>query len=372
MSRREYDFENGDTSLDALMKAINEQKANFGGDSMYIELARKFDNSDYQWVIYRSTKDSDNYGGDTTTGYFVLFRKSGTVEKSIAFSYKYLGHGAAQTFVEQTSTSSPATQYWHFYLFVYTGSTVRSNVLQTYGVDFRLVNSTVGWIIQKKSDVALKCTSGNIYNWVTQNVYVYKSGTTIEWHGNSNSARQCSVVVSFTLSSSYAYDLTITASVARTESTSQRIGCQLLYYYLFYRWITWDPDSPTTTISYTTNTSKTGWNRSTTTFSPFVNTYNNVYYLPIWSWNPQGYTPDVNYFNKSLWWCISGGPAERKYIFSSMQPITVDSSAANIDYYRIDNSVNLISFGGLTVDGRTIYTMNANTKLLEKIDTKVR
>lgn len=371
MSRREYDFENGDTSLDDLMKAINEQKANFGGDSMYIELARKFDNSDYQWVIYRNTKDSDNYGGDTTTGYFVLFHKNGTVIKSIEFSYIYLGHGSAQTFVEQTSSSSTNTKFWHSYLFVYTGDTVRSNVLRTYGVDFGLIKWSE-WLILKTSDAALKCFSTNIYNWVTNNVYVYKSGTTIEWHGNSNSSRQCSVVVTLTLSSSFDYQPTIESSVARTESSSQRIGCQLLYYYSFYRWITWDPDSATSTISYTTNVSKTGWNRSTTTFSPFVNTYNNVYYLPIWSWNPSGYTPDVNYFNKSLWWCISGGPAERKYIFSSMQPITVDSSAANIDYYRLDNSVNLIKFGALTVDGRTLYTMNVNTRLLEKIDTKVR
>lgn len=52
--RREYDYEYTSTELDTLMNAININKAKFGGSDMYIELARKFDNSAYQWVIYRN------------------------------------------------------------------------------------------------------------------------------------------------------------------------------------------------------------------------------------------------------------------------------------------------------------------------------
>lgn len=379
MSRREYDFENGDTSLDTLMKAINTQKANFGGDSMYIELARKFDNSDYQWVIYRSTRDSNTSGTDTTTGYFVLFNKSGSVIKSISFSYKYLCHGAAQTYIEQTSSSSTNIKYGHTYLFVSTGEQVRYNYLRTYGVDIKFTQNNISALriwIPTYSNAALKnTTSSYIGNFVTDNVFVYKGGTSsIQWHCNSNSSVQCSVCVSVSLSSGFAQTPVITTSVARTEG-SLRNSCQLLYYYQYYRWITWDPNSATSTISYTTNVSSTGWNRSTTTYSPFVNTYKNVFYLPIWSWNPSGYTPDVSYFNKSLWWQTNAGPYERKYMFSTLNasPPTIESTTEPLDYYRLDNgTVNHIAFGAMTIDGCTLYTLNLESKLIEKINTKVR
>ena len=372
MSRREYDFENGDTSLDALMKAINEQKANFGGDSMYIELARKFDNSDYQWVCYRNNINSETYGSPATTGYFVLFSKDGQVLGSIAFSYPYLCHAITQCNITQTSNSTPLISYMHCYLFVSRGTQVRYNHCDVYGVDIQKLRGT----IITKSDMAIKySTSGELGNFLTYQVYFHRNGTNLQWFLNTNSSKVGPTYVSLTMSSSYDYSVTLSGTAMGRSNSGfydQLICCELSS---SYKWITWSSGSKD--ISFSTSTAPTGWSRSTTSVSPYANRYGSAYYFPIWSWSQPSSSPaNVSVINASLWW---GGDSfiERKFMLQSgINSLTPTSTSENQDYYRIkSNSATenyVTAFGLMTIDGRFIYTMNVNTRLLEKIDTKVR
>ncbi len=370
MSRREYDFENGDTSLDVLMKAINEQKANFGGDSMYIELARKFDNSDYQWVCYRNNINSETYGSPATTGYFVLFAKDGQILGSIAFSYPYLCHAITQCNITQTAT--PMISFMHCYLFVSRGAQIRYNYCDVYGVDIQKMRG----MIARKSDMALKySTSGRLGNFVGNYVYFYHNGTNLQWFLNTNTSMVGPTYVSLTMSSSCAYEVTLSGTaMGRSDSNFYDIliCCEPS---TSYKWITWSPASKN--ISFSTSTAPTGWSRSTTAVSPYANRYGSAYYLPIWSWSQPTASPtNVSAINNSLWWG-GDGFVERKFMLQSgISSLTPTSTSENQDYYRIkassatENYVH--AFGLMTIDGRFIYTLNVNTKLLEKIDTKVR
>lgn len=393
MSRREYDFETSDaaTSLDPLMKAINEQKANFGGSNYYIELARKFDNSNYQWVIYRSSNNV-NCWDVLTSGYFVLFRinKMGTtsataeVVKSMSFSGLYLSQGLSQctvTQVSRTSTSVSVYTYIHTYLFVPVSTTrYKTAYLRTYGVDITTLTSSGS--IRSTSDIALKNTSTTIGNYINNNSFIYATGTAIQWHNSSNNTIQGPVVVRLTLSSSFAAEPTVSSTVTGPSAGSVT-RCQLLIYYNYYRWITWTPNpsghDTTSSMGWTTNASATGWNKSTTAVSPFAGRYYKCYYFPIWNWTTPT-TSSIEQNNKCLWWLTNtdenNSYLERKFMMSSFSSLTPDSSVENQDYYRVWNgytSSNYPSmFGLMTIDGRIIYTLNLNTKLIEKIDTKVR
>lgn len=371
MSRREYDFENGDTSLDTLMKAINTQKANFGGDSMYIELARKFDNSDYQWVCYRDKLNSETYGSPVTTGYFVLFAKDGQVLGSIAFSYPYLCHAIAQCNITQTSMSTALISYMHCYLFISRGAQVRYNYLDVYGID---ITKNRG-MITAKTDMALKfTTSSYIGNFVTNNVYLYRNGTNLKWFSNTNSSSVGPTCVSLNMSSSYAYSVTLTQE-SNNRSNSNFYDQLLCCDTANYKWVTWT--SGGTNISFSTSTVPYGWSRSTTTVSPYAGRYYGTLYLPIWDWVQPIYSPaNVSYVNKSLWWNLSGY-LERKYMLTSgISSLTPDSSAENQDYYRMISSSTSDNYptcyGLMTKDGQCVYTLNITTKLIEKINTKVR
>lgn len=396
MSRREYDFENGDTSLDVLMKAINTQKANFGGDSMYIELARKFDNSDYQWVIYRSTINSSNCWDILTSGYFVLFRLNdrGTsiataeVVKSLAFSNLYLSQGISQCVISQTSMSGSEVSFYtyiHTLLFVPVSTTrYHTAYLRTYNVNIQTVTTT-GQQYGSPSNVILANTSTTIGNYINNNPFIYSSGTSIQWNNSSNNNGQGSLMVRLTLSSSFALTPTISSSVS-LPSTTQTTRCQLLYYNNFYAWITWQPDAGGnnvySTMGLTTYPTATGWTKSTTYVEPFNTRYYRCYYFPIWKWvvPTSNSTTYINQNNMCLWWMTKednyNAYLERKFMMSSLTSLTPTSTSENQDYYKIGNGKTYSNypsmFGLMTIDGRFIYTMNVNTRLLEKIDTKVR
>lgn len=401
MSRREYDFENGDTSLDALMKAINEQKANFGGDSMYIELARKFDNSDYQWVIYRSTI-VEHAWDVLTSGYFVLFRlknrglqtASAEVVKSMSFSGLYLSQGLSQcvtTCTSKTSTTISAYTYIHAYLFAPVSTTrYKTAYLRTYGVELQTYTSN-GKVIST-SDVSLKnTTSTTIGNYVNNNSFIHVVTTTsavsIKWYNSSanSSGAQGPVLVTINITNIYSTSPSV-ASTVNGPSAGTQVRCQLLLYYNVYRWITWLPDANghdvTSSMGFTTSTNSTGWSRSTTAVSPFAGRYYMCYYFPIWTWTTptSSTTTYVNQNNNCLWWLTKESEKdnylERKFMMSSLTTLTPTTTSENQDYYRVWNgssSNNYPSmFGLMTMDGKLIYTLNVNTKLLEKIDTKVR
>lgn len=368
MSRREYDFENGDTTLDSLMKAINEQKANFGGDSMYIELARKFDNSDYQWVCYRDKLHSETYGSPVTTGYFVLFKKDGTVLKSISFSYPYLCHSLAQCNMVISGTAG----YAFCYLFVTRGPQVRYNYIDIYGNTVTLYRGRVTDV----SDITIMLTSsGSVGNFVTDNTFISLSGTSMQWVAFSNSSYNGPTY------------LTVTANITSKTLTQTGIGRTNSNFFgqllcctqsSSYKWVTWPTSNATTGISYSTSTTPISWTRSTTAVSPYANRYNSIFYFPIWSWTHQTDSPtDVSKNNLSLWWRTNDGYLERKFMLqSNISSLTPSSTLENQDYYRIKNGSTydnyVTAFGLMTMDGRIIYTMNINTKLIEKIDTKVR
>ena len=396
MSRREYDFENGDTSLDVLMKAINTQKANFGGDSMYIELARKFDNSEYQWVIYRSTIN-ENCWDILTSGYFVLFRlnnrglKSASAEvvKSLAFSNLYLSQGISQCVNTQLSiVSSVQYLYIHAYLFVPVSTTqYHTAYLRTYGVELYVKNTTV----TSTSDVSLKNTSTTIGNYINNNPFIRvvnsSSSVSIQWHNSSNdgAGKQGPVLVTITITNKFSTSPTVSSSVSG-PSAGTTVRCQLLFYYINYFWITWVPNwggnNTSSTLGYTNNASATGWSRTTTYVEPYNTKYYKCYYFPIWKWAvpTSNSTTYINQNNMCLWWMTKednyNAYLERKFMMSSLTSLTPTSTSENQDYYKIGNGKTYSNypsmFGLMTIDGRFIYTMNVNTRLLEKIDTKVR
>lgn len=403
MSRREYDFETSAvaTSLDPLMKAINEQKANYGGSNYYIELARKFDNSNYQWVIYRSSISS-NCWDVLTSGYFVLFRinnmgtssASAEVVKSMSFSGLYLSQGISQcvtTCTSSSGTSVAANTYIHAYLFVPVSTTqYKTAYLRTYGVE--LNTYTDGGKVISTSDISLKNTTATtIGNYVNNNPFIRKVSTLgtnmyMQWHNSANSGSvQGPVVVTITITGIYSTSAAVGTTVTG-PSASTGVRCQLLFYSSNYYWITWVPNwggnNTSNTMGLTANRSTTGWSMSTTYVEPFNTKYYKCYYFPIWQWQvpTSNSTTYITQNNNCLWWMTKDGDyyayLERKFMMSSMSSLTPDSSAENIDYYRIGNGQTYNNypsmFGLMTIDGRIIYTMNVNTKLLEKIDTKVR
>lgn len=371
--RREYDSITNDTVLDPLMKSINEQKANFGGDSMYIELARKFDNRSYQWVVYRNSLS----GG--ATGYFVLFNSSGKVIKSIAFSYPFLGHGVVQCGLN--GIASNTTTYQHLCLMVNTGSSATSNVLRIYVCTATITSSTSGTAITY-SAISLKATSTNIGNYVTCNTYAQNNGAKkMEWFSTSTRTRYCAVRVTITFSSTTTATPSLSTTVKRTESTTQSNICQHIqsndktYYFT-----TFDFTSPSTTASWTTATSASGFNRNTTILSPYVNRYINLYILPYWSWSPLRTDTTTTKYQKSMWWeTIADNSGnnylERKFLISNITTGVPTSTSESQRYYRMldkaTGSYAPSSWGIMTFDGVTIYTCNLNTKLLVKINTQI-
>lgn len=376
MSRREYDYTYEKEELPKLIKAINEQKSNYGGSDMYIELARKFDNTDYQWVCYRNTASSNTDGDTTTSGYFVLFDKDGNVIKSISFSFPYLCHGLTQCALKGQSNSQAYFQ--HIFLAIYRGNTVRTNYLDVYWISVQVVLATG---VKTWSDIKLHNTGKDVKNFVTSNVYAASNnngtnnGVKVYFFGNSNQTRQCAFGYTEKLGSVTSLSPSISPSGNRKESSSQRIGCQQIYndennYY----WATWDPDNAINTMSWTATKAYTGWNRSTTTLAPYVNNYNNCYIFPIWSWNINTKTtPDITYLQKSIWWQSPNGYLERKYLLSDYTTGAVNSSTGTEQSYRIpaNTTYSAASWGLYTEDGVTIYTLNIETKLLEKINTTV-
>lgn len=371
--RREYDYTyDVKDKFSDLVSSIHSHKSTYGCD--YIELARKFDNSDYQWVCYRSDASSDVNGATTTTGYFVLFDINGNVIKDIAFSFPYLCHGITQASLRGQSNSQAYFQ--HIFLAIYRGNTVRTNYLDVYWISCQVASGTRTW-----SDIKLHNTGKDVKNFVTSNVFAITNNTGLNngqkvfFFGNSNKSRQCAFGYTEKLGSTTSLSPSISVSGSRTESTSQRIGCQQIYnnednYY----WSTWDPDNATTTMSWTSTTNYTGWNRSTTALSPYVNRYKNCYILPIWSWNINTKsTVDLAYLQKSIWWQTTDNYLERKFLLTDYITGAVDSSAENQQSYRCicDSTYNPASWGLLTEDGITIYTFNISTKQLVKINTKV-
>lgn len=368
--RREYDYTYEKEELPAFIKAINEQKSNYGGSDMYIELARKFDNTDYQWVCYRNTANSSTDGTTTTSGYFVLFDKDGNVIKSISFSFPYLCHGLTQcTIVGQSSST---VKYLHILLCISRGTTVRGNVLDVIRctAQIQVSSGSITW-----NGPTLTATNKNTGNFVTDNVFAKVAGTNkLHFFGFSNSTRQCAFRYECKLSSATTIGPTVSATGARTESSSQRIlGQHIWNNNSTYYWSTWDPDNAINTMSWTTTSNYTGWNRSTTTLAPYVNNYNNCFILPIWSWTTTTTTIDITYLQKSIWWQSPNGYLERKYLLSNYTTGAVNSSTGTEQSYRIPASTtySASSWGLYTEDGITIYTLNIETKLLEKINTKV-
>lgn len=383
--RREYDYEYTSTELDTLMNAININKAKFGGSDMYIELARKFDNSAYQWVIYRN--NIINHLWDTqASGYFVLFNKSGTVIKSLQFSNLYLGQGLSQTCVTGLggTTIKDRIFYYNTLLFVPVAASSHQNfTLRTYGVG---IYQKLGYT-PIYTDITLRNTSANIGNYSNCNPYIYSSGTSIYWCNSAAiSGWQRAICVTVTLSSTKTTSPTIETTVDNTKTASQNYRCQLLYYGSFARFVTWIPNASgwdiAKSIGYTGYSSVTGLTPATTAVSPFVGRYHACFYLPIWSWANNTTTyPSADQYNKSLWWLTNDSEdnsyIERKFMLADeLKSLTPTSTAENQSYYRIANgreSNNYpLSYGLMTTDGITVITMNINTRLLEKLNTQIR
>lgn len=347
--RREYDYKANIDPLDKLYHAINDKFAN---GSNYIELAKKFDNSEYQWVMVRNRASSDTTGSSKTTGYFYVFNTNGECLASIDFSYSFV-HRMAQTFITLSSINRS-------YMCVPQGAQVRYNYLDIYSFD-----PTTNTIKKEHTSTT------QIGNFVDSRLFIdtFKSTQTgFYYYTNSNSTRQTPVGVTVSINTS---TKAVSTTVNRTETSTRTIN-QMIYHNTTGRYYSyaWTYESATSTISFVTQTSTTGWSYSSTPLSPWANNYTGCVLFPIYYWNNDVASSNLAQVQKSLWWQTSGKFKRDRLLTSITTGAGPDVKCNPWWEMNQDTTYNASIYGLMTTDGIIIYTFNVSKMRLEKLNTE--
>lgn len=349
--RREYYMDEN-----PLINSINEFKKDAGIDGWYISLAKKFDNSDYQWVIYTESLSI----GEIHQALIALFDKAGTIVAQQRISNSYIVCGSQTCIVNGN--------FKHIFLLLkdYANS-FRQGKLRTYCISCENNNNTLNSYYFNSYDVI-----NNIGNFINDNERVIVNSNVIEWVSTSNRTYTTSVQVQITITDLNSNQPTCSSIVNRAETTGHKDVFLIKkdnnqYYWCASRWNNQEiADELTKYISWVATDKATGWAFSPNPIEPYVNRYYKCAFIPIWNWSET-----IEDIQKSLWWNTKTGQ-ERKFLlkdYKTGEPTSYDDSQQQYFINNTDYRIN--SLGAITEDGIILYTCNYNTKMLEEVNTKI-